>query len=262
MKQLAIIQGDTLVGLPDYNYPAMEEAIRAAAEKSPHIIVLPETWNTGFKPDKDLPKLCDINGERTKEMLSRLAKELNVHIVGGSVSTLKDDKVYNTTYIADKNGTIVSEYDKVHGFSLAKEDVYYAGGTKIHKFQLDDLICSSITCYDLRFPEFVRTVALQNIDILFIPAQWPISRVAHWRILNQARAIENQIYVCAVNGCGHIGRAKMAGHSLVVDPFGNIQLELGETPQIGVTFIDRNIIADIRERINVYNDRKPELYSV
>lgn len=262
MKQLAIIQGDTLVGLPDYNYSAMEETIREAAEKNPHIIVLPETWNTGFKPTEDLPSLSDVDGQRTQEMLSRLAKELHVHIVGGSVSTLKNNKVYNTTYIADNTGTIISEYDKVHGFSPAKEDVYYEGGTKIHKFQLDGMLCSSITCYDLRFPEFVRTVALQGVDVMFIPAQWPISRVTHWKILNQARAIENQMYVCAVNGCGHIGRAKMAGHSLVIDPLGNIQLELGETPQIGVTFIDTNIIADIRKRINVFNDRKPELYSV
>lgn len=262
MKQIAIIQINTQVGQIEDNYAAMKEAIYTASERSPHIIVLPETWNTGFQPTDELPSLCDEDGLRTKDMLSHLAKELQIHIVGGSVSTLKEGKVYNTTYIADNTGAIISEYDKVHGFSPAKEDVYYTGGTKIHKFQLDDMVCSSITCYDLRFPEFVRTVALQGIDVLFVPAQWPLSRITHWKILNQARAIENQMYVCAVNGCGQIGRAKMGGHSMVIDPLGHIQLELGDTPGIAYTFIDSNTIGEIRQRINVFSDRKPELYSV
>lgn len=262
MKKLALIQLATEVGHIDKNYAMVREAILKAAEGAPHIIVLPETWNTGFYPTADLIKEADANGDRTQEFLKELAQETHCHIVGGSVSTVKDSQVYNTTYIVNHAGEVISSYDKVHCFSPAKEDVFYAGGMGVHKFMLDDLACSSITCYDIRFPELVRMAALQHIDILFVPAQWPTSRLAHWRILNQARAIENQMFVCAINGCGAIGRATMAGHSLVIDPFGEILLELDSSPSIQYVMIDPEVIKPIREKINVFKDRRPELYKL
>ncbi|WP_298706504.1 carbon-nitrogen family hydrolase [uncultured Veillonella sp.] len=262
MTKLALIQLATDVGHMDTNYEMVADAVLRASEEGPHIIVLPETWNTGFFPSKDLIHQADYEGKCSQEFLQNLALKTNCHIVGGSVSTVKQGSVYNTTYIVDRHGHIISSYDKMHCFSPAKEDQYYTGGTAIHKFMLDHIACSSITCYDIRFPELVRMAALQNIDILFIPAQWPSARLEHWRILNQARAIENQMFVCAVNGCGKIGHAHMAGHSLLVDPFGTIQRELGNTPGIGYITIDTSSIPSIREKINVFQDRRPELYNL
>lgn len=262
MVKLALIQLATEIGQIDKNYTMVREAVLKASEAAPQIIVLPETWNTGFHPTPELINEADQDGLRTQEFLKDLALETHCHIVGGSVSTVKHNTVYNTTYIVSREGECISSYDKIHCFSPAKEDVYYTGGTTVHKFMLDSLACSSITCYDIRFPELVLMTALQHIDILFIPAQWPTSRLTHWRILNQARAIENQMFVCAVNGCGTIGRATMAGHSLVVNPLGEIMLELGDTPDIQYVTIDPNIITPIRQKINVFNDRRPDLYKI
>ena len=85
-------------------------------------------------------------------------------------------------------------------------------------------------------------------------------RLHHWRILNQARAIENQMYFCSAIGCGYIGKLPMAGHSMVVDPWGEVVLECDEAPQTQVVTIDVDIVKDIRSKINVFRDRKPDCY--
>ena len=91
-------------------------------------------------------------------------------------------------------------------------------------------------------------------------ANWPERRITHWQTLNKARAIENQMYFCSVNGCGTIGKLSMAGHSMVVDPWGEVLLECDETPQIQTVTIDVDIVKDIRAKINVFRDRKPNCY--
>ncbi|MBH9788142.1 carbon-nitrogen family hydrolase, partial [Clostridioides difficile] len=95
--------------------------------------VLPEMWNTGYALEK-LPELADINGERTKAFLAKLAKELDVHIVGGSVSTKKGDKFYNTMYTFDRNGELVGEYSKAHLFRLMDEHLYLEAGDEMNRF--------------------------------------------------------------------------------------------------------------------------------
>lgn len=260
-KCITLFQLDVAVNDPERNYERVEMLIdQTAREKQSDILVLPETWNTGFKPDTRLPELADENGERTKNLLQRMAAKHRVNIVGGSVATRKNGVVYNTSYVVDRTGAIVSEYDKIHGFTPAKEDKYFAGGDHIQHFELDGIPCSGVICYDIRFPELIRKSVLKGVDLFFVPAQWPDLRLRHWHILNVARAIENQMFLCAVNACGSIGRIKCAGNSLLLDPWGEEILHLGDTETIATGEIDLDILKDIRERINVFRDRKPDLY--
>ena len=200
---------------------------------------MPETWNTGFHPSKDLINISDRNGERTKSLLSTFAKEHNVNIVGGSVAVAKGDLVFNTSYAYNREGTLVGEYSKMHGFSPAKEDQYFASGTHTTHFELDGIPCSTVICYDIRFPELVRMAALSNTELLFVPAQWP-----------------------AVNGCGTVGRVQSTGHSAVYDPWGTNLLEMDTREGISSVDIDLTVIEDIRNKINIFRDRKPELYKL
>ena len=104
--KIGCIQLNVGFGKVEENFARAEEKIREAANQGAEIIVLPEMWNTGYALEK-LPELADIEGERTKAFLAKLAKELDVHIVGGSVSTKKGDKFYNTMYTFDRNGELV-----------------------------------------------------------------------------------------------------------------------------------------------------------
>ena len=119
---------------------------------------------------------------------------------------------------------------------------------------------ASIICYDVRFSEWVRMAALAGAKVLFVPAAWPEERLEHWRLLNRARAIENQFFVAAVNSCGTCGRLTFGGHSLLADPQGNVLIEGGSDDAVLTETIDLSVVDDIRSRINVFRDRRPELY--
>lgn len=258
--RLGIVQLATEIEQVDRNFDILAEKVRDVAKQGVDVVVLPETWNTGFITGSELHALADKGGQRTQALLRELAQSEHVNIFGGSVAVKEGDSIYNRTYVFNRKGELLSTYDKMHGFSPAKEDQYFTGGTAIHQFEFDEVLCSSATCYDIRFPELIRKSALQGIELFFLPAQWPMLRLHHWRILNQARAIENQMYFCSVNGCGTIGKLPMAGHSMVVDPWGEVLLECDETPQIQTITIDVDTVKDIRSKINVFRDRKPNCY--
>jgi len=158
-KRLTLLQMDVHVNDVEYNYNRVQELLTQSLAENPDIIVLPETWNTGFHPSDDLITIADRNGERTI--------------------------VFNTSYAYNREGTLVGEYSKMHGFSPAKEDKYFASGTHATHFKLDGIPCSTVICYDIRFPELVRMAALPGTELLFVPAQWPTMRLRHWQVLNE-----------------------------------------------------------------------------
>lgn len=246
----------------EYNYRHVLELMERAMTEKPDILVLPETWNVGFFPTEGLKEKADKEGTRTKELLRSFAKQHQVNIVAGSVATLREGKVYNTAYVFNREGECVCAYDKVHGFTPSKEQEYFCGGQQIFRFPLDEMTCSLVICYDIRFPELIRTATIQGVDLLFVPAQWPLIRKLHWVTLNTARAIENQMYVCAVNGCGYAGETKYGGNSLLISPWGEEICHLGTKEEIETGTIDLDVIQGIRESINVFRDRKPEYYDI
>lgn len=246
-----------------YNFKHAEELIREAAKQKPDVVILPETWNTGFFPEQNLTSLCDKNGQKVKDMCGRLAKEFNVNIIAGSISNLRTDgKVYNTAYIFDRKGQCIADYDKIHVFTPMGEDKFYQKGSRIVTFELDGHKCGIIICYDVRFLELVRMLALQKIDILFIPAQWPAKRRFHWTTLTTARAIENQMFVVTCNSCGTAGATVYGGYSRILDPWGETIVAAGEKEEIITGELDFSVIEGIRTSINVYNDRRPDLYKI
>lgn len=261
-KKIALIQMDVAMAEPEKNYVHALELMKKAMDDKPDIIVLPETLNVGFFPTEHLKDLSDVDGVKTKDVFGSFAKEHNVNIVAGSVANVKNGLVYNTAYVFNRNGEVVCEYDKVHGFTPYDEHKYFKGGSEVKLFKLDGISCSMVICYDVRFPELIRTATVQGVDLFFIPAQWPLVRKLHWVTLNTARAIENQMYLCAVNGCGYAGETKYGGNSLLISPWGEEICHLGENEEIKVGEVDLDVIKGIRESINVFRDRKPEYYHI
>ena len=261
-KKIALIQMDVAMAEPKKNYAHAVELMEKAMQHEPDILVLPETLNVGFFPTENLQALSDVEGAKTKEVFGSFSKKHGVNIVAGSVANVKNGVVYNTAYVFNRDGECVCEYDKVHGFTPSNEHEYFKGGTEVKLFKLDGIACSMVICYDVRFPELIRTATVQGVDLFFIPAQWPLIRKLHWVTLNTARAIENQMYLCAVNGCGYAGEAKYGGNSLLISPWGEEICHLGTEEEIQVGEIDLDVIKGIRESINVFRDRKPEYYHV
>ncbi len=261
MLNIAMIQMQVLLGQVEENYKKAEHLMLKAVKEGAKVLVLPEMWNTGFFPKDNLSAFVDVEGHRTQAFLSSFAKEHGVYIVGGSVSISRGDKHYNTTYIVDANGEVISSYDKVHTFSFAGEEQYFASGDHTHRFEIEGICCSSSICYDLRFPELFRKETVQGVDIWFLPAEWPDVRLVHWRTLLRARAIENQMFVCAVNACGPMGAVRNGGHSTCIDPWGEVFEELGFEEEVRIVSIDMEGIREIRERMNVFRDRREDVYN-
>lgn len=259
--KISCIQMDMQFANPEANLKKAEELIRKNA-KDNDVLVLPETWNTGFFPKENLEKYVDDNGQKVKNIIGKLAKELNVNIIAGSVANKKSDGIYNTSYIFDREGKVVGEYDKSHLFTPMGEDNYFNFGEKNCTFELDGVKCGIIICYDLRFPEFIRNMSVEGLDALFMVAQWPDVRVEQLMTLVGARAIENQMYVVCCNSCGTDGTTKFGGNSAILSPLGETLIKAGENEEIIESEIDLSVLEDIRSAINVFKDRRPELYKI
>ncbi len=117
-----------------------------------------------------------------------------------------------------------------------------------------------VICYDIRFPEWLRKQAAQGPQVIFVSAEWPTVRLPQWRLLLQARAIENQAYVVAVNRVGSDPDNNFGGQSLVIDPLGQIMAIAGAHAQLVTAKLDLAQVAQVRGQIPVFNDRRPELY--
>ncbi len=260
--RVSIIQMDMKPADPEYNFAHAAHLIEEAAMESPDVIMLPETWNTGFFPKKDLALLADDGGAGVRDRIGTLARRYEVNIAAGSVADNREGKVFNTAYIFDRSGKMTASYDKTHLFSPMGEHEYFTPGAKLCRFSLDGVSCGIIICYDIRFPELTRKLALKGLDVLFVVSQWPDVRADHLRTLLRARAIENQMFVCCCNSCGAMSGTQYAGDSVMIDPWGKVLAEAGPAETIITHDLDLQILDGIRESINVFRDRRDDLYSL
>ena len=258
--KVTCLQMNMKLGCPEENFAHAEQLICNAMKDNADVLVLPETWNTGFFPKENLAELSCKDGDEVKSRIGGLAKQYSVNIVAGSASNVRDRKVFNTAMVFDRDGECIAEYDKTHLFTPMEEDDYYACGDHLCRFTLDGVKCGIIICYDVRFPELIRKLALKGMDMLFVVSQWPKERIFHLRTLTAARAIENQMFVVCCNSCGTAGKTVYGGNSAIIEPFGKTIALAGETEEIISSICDMQILSDIRSSIPVFRDRRPELY--
>ncbi|RAP78146.1 carbon-nitrogen family hydrolase [Paenibacillus montanisoli] len=259
--RLAIVQMHVDAGNPDVNYARLRQKLNEAVQtaEKPDLIMLPEMWNTGYALEQ-IDQIADFEGERTKALLSEFARSHQVQIIGGSIAEKREGGVYNTIYAFDANGDVMADYSKIHLFRLMDEEKHLQAGDKLGRLEVAGAEAGMMICYDIRFPELARKLALGGAKALFVPAQWPNPRLHHWRTLLMARAIENQMFVIACNRCGASGTSTFFGHSLVIDPWGEIIAEAGEEEVIVRAEIDLDMVDAVRAKIPVFEDRRPSLY--
>ncbi len=261
----ALIQFDVDLGrAPEKSRALAVAKVHEAAEDGADLVVLPELWLHGaFDPEPWETGAEPLHGE-TARLMREAAIDCGVVLHAGSiVERTPDGKLYNTSLVFDAEGELLAGYRKIHRFGFDRgEAAVMSPGEQLVAFDLLDLDDSVITrvglatCYDVRFPELYRGLLDLGAQTLVQVAAWPARRLEHWRTLLRARAIENQVYVLACSAVGTQAEVEMAGHSLVIDPWGEILAEGGEGEQILLVDFDPGTVATTREGFPVLKDRR------
>jgi predicted amidohydrolase len=251
-----------------------KEFILKALKKDPSIdlTVLPECFNSPYSVSEFANYAEKIpDGESTK-FLSQLAKNNNIYLVGGSIPELGEDgKIYNTSVTFNRQGEIIAKHRKVHLFDINipggitfKESITLTGGDKATAFELPEFgnVGEGI-CYDIRFPELAAIAAREkNAFAMIYPGAFnTVTGPLHWHLLAKARSIDNQIYTILCSPSRNLDLSYHAyGHSLVVDPSGNIVAEAGEGEEIVIAELDPEVLTKARAGIPVTVQRRFDVY--
>jgi len=243
---------------PARNWTAVEKWTQEAAKRGSHLMVLPELWSTGYALDRANAFAHPLNSG-TFTQVANLATQANICIIG-SILEKRGQDITNSAPFFGPKGQMLGLYRKLHLFRLMAEDSYLRPGQSPLIMDLPWGKTAVAICYDLRFPELFRRYALDGARLCIIPAEWPLERIDHWTTLLRARAIENQMYILACNSCGETGGTIFGGHSMVIDPWGKVIASAGEDPALLTVEIDLDRVDEVRKRITVFEDRRPELY--
>jgi predicted amidohydrolase len=221
------------------------------------LVVLPEMFATGF--NMQVHEVDEGASRPSERFLAELAGDFDVFVVAGVVHRGADGRGLNQAVVFGPDGSEITRYTKLHPFSFAKEDRYYASGATMVTFSWQGITVAPTICYDLRFPEVFRVGALAGAMLYPVIANWPSAREQHWLSLLQARAIENQAYVIGVNRCGRDPWLPYPGRSLIVDPRGKILADGGREEGLIEAVVDAEALLAYRREFPALNDIRSDL---
>lgn len=228
------------------------------AQAGADLVVLPELWPVGaFASGEFAAEAEPVEGGPTAEAMSAAARDAGVWLHAGSVVERDPaGALYNTSLLFAPDGELAAVYRKIHRFGFdSGEAVLMAGGDRVVTARLPFGVAGLATCYDLRFPEQFRLLVEGGAELLVLCAGWPARRLAHWQVLVRARAIESQAYVLACGTAGTHAGVEQAGHSVVVDPWGEVLCEAGAGEQVLTCELDVGLVGRTRAQFPVLRDR-------
>ncbi len=246
------------VGLVQYspvweNKSASKEKINIHLDKTTRfdLLIFPEMTLTGFTMKSET--FSEELIEETHMFFSTIARKKKCAVMYGVIEKGKK-KNFNTLVHLNNQGKIISTYRKIHPFSYSKEDIFYGKGKEAVVTKVKGIKIGLSICYDLRFPELYRYYAKAKVDMIVDIANWPDTRIEHWRTLLKARAIENQCYVVGVNRTGDDPKSHYNGFSSVFDPMGKEIVSVENEEKIIVTEIEKTYVDDVRQRLPFLKD--------
>lgn len=250
---------------PEENIAVVRQHAQQAAQQGAKLILLPEYWAVmGMREEDKLRHAEQLDDGPIQAAMSALACELSVWLIGGTLPLVSPDagKVLNTTLVYQPNGERFSRYDKIHLFGFVKGDEAYDESRTILAGETVSVAETSFgkvglsVCYDLRFPELYR--AMGDCTLIVVPAAFTYTTgKAHWEILLRARAIENQCYVlAAAQGGKHTNGRRTWGHSMLIDPWGEIKAELAEGEGIVLGSVEQARLEEVRLALPALKHRK------
>ncbi len=254
--KIALIQFNSIWEEKHRNFERSEAFIKQAVQHACDVVVFPEMFNTGFS--RNIPVIAEDEQGETASFLSSSAKANHINLIAGySEKAAVENKGRNVAVVYDRNGTLAAKYTKIHPFSFSREDRYFSPGNRLLTFNLEGMAASLFICYDLRFPEIFRVVA-KDVYAMFVIANWPTTRKAHWEILLKARAIENQCFVIGVNriGTDDYGLA-YPGASHVFDPAGKDICAGSDTEEFLLAEFSPDDVQKVRASFPALQDMHP-----
>jgi len=250
----------------EHNSATAQRLIGKAAGAGAELVVLPEYFCFMGRTDRDKLDIAEAPGDGPlQQMLSNAAREHGLWLIGGTLPIRTDDpdRVLNANCVYAPDGSLVLRYDKIHLFKYETERDHYDEGRTIRagaepmSFQAGALKVGLSVCYDLRFPELYRALMHPPCDLISVPAAFThTTGLAHWELLLRARAVENQCYViAAAQGGQHENGRRTFGHSMVIDPWGQVLSVLPEGEGVVLAELDPARIAQVREQLPALQHR-------
>ncbi len=218
-----------------------------------NFLIFPEMSLTGFT--MNALAMAESMNDESINFFSQLAIKEKVHVFAGIIEQSKK-KYFNTLVHIDAGGKLKAKYKKIHPFSYSNEHKFYTKGKRITIAVVDGWKIGLSICYDLRFPELFRLYAKKKVDLIINIANWPITRIEHWRTLLKARAIENQCYVAGVNRVGNDKKLHYNGFSLVFDPMGKEIVSVKNKEKIITAEIDKDYVKEVRKKLPFLEDMR------
>lgn len=250
------------------NLETAERMVRTAASAGSKIIALPEIFNCPYSNQYFKEYAENEKGETVKQ-LSNLAKELGILLIGGSIPEVEGNRYYNTSFTFDQRGTLIAKHRKIHLFDIQlkngiamKESDTFTGGEKMTVFDTEFGKIGVAICYDIRFPELIRSMALAGAKLIVLPAAFSVTTgSAHWDITMRLRAVDNQVFLAAVSPARNPDSPYQAyGHSCIASPWGDFTAMTDHRESIVYGQIDPDYVDSIREQLPLLQHRRPDLY--
>jgi predicted amidohydrolase len=261
--KIAVAQISCSLGDPEANLSKVHDFSRRAKDISAELIVFPEMTDTGYSMPV-IQKHANHWKSGFVTGLQEIAKQLSIAIASG-VSERDGSSIYNSQVLVDAKGEIVAKYRKAHLYAVApvEEQTCFTPGDSFASFKLGRLRFGFSICYDLRFPEMYRKMAIeQNVGAFAISSAWPFPRVEHFRTLALARAIENQSYVVASNRVGKDDDLWFCGSSAIIDPRGVvIAAASADREELIHADLSQELVDSVRQRVQSLGHRRQDMYS-
>lgn len=252
-----------LVQLPakgdkNYNLEKMAEYVETAASQGADVVCLPEMWNCPYQ-NSYFVKFKEKEYDISYKKMSEVAKKNNIYLVGGSIPVSVGDKIYNRSYVFNRDGEEIYRYSKVNLFDIEgfKESDTISGGKSLGCFETEFGIFGLAICFDLRFPEMFQKFREFGAEVIFAPSTFLVKTgEKHFQLLNQARAIDSQCYIISPTIARDDDLSRNAyAHSLVVEPSGDVVLDMGTDPSVKVVEVKAENVKREREKFPLEKSR-------
>ena len=253
------------------------QMIKESKKQGADLAVLPEMFNCPYENEKFIEYAEELNDSKTLSEIAKHAKEEDIHVLAGSIPELEvndednSESIYNTAVLFDNKGKFLGKHRKMHLFDIdVKGKIYFKESDTLsagNEFTVIDTELATIgigICYDIRFVELSRIMALNGAQILIFPGAFNLTTgPAHWEILFKSRALDNQVYTIGVApALDKDANYNSFGHSIAANPWGEVIEELDYEEDLRIVQIDLDEINRIREEIPILKNRRTDLYEI
>src|SRR5574344_1129337 len=254
------VQNNAIIGNKQATFNNVDKLLQKYAGKNPDIITLPEVWSVGWDCSVFRKSAEEITDSETIRFLQNVAMEFQCLVIGGSfIEKNAENKYKNTIPVIDKTGKLVTTYSKMHLFSHkgSEENKFVSTGNTLKLLNYKNTKIGLSVCYDIRFPELYRAYSKAGAQIYINVAAWSDKKLEHWEIMHRARAIENQCFMIVADQTGIINNNENnLGHSMVINPWGDITECLGKEEGCIYTEIDLQEVTTLRKDFPLIADRR------